>query len=119
MRHSNKNKKFGRETGQRAALMRSLLRSLFIKSSITTTQARAKALRPMAERLITRAKNPTLATHRIIVARMGGDARAAKKIETVAETFKARAGGYLRIVKQGPRKGDGSQMAVIGFVESK
>ena len=118
MRHHNANKKFGREAGQREALFRSLIRSLFVKGSITTTESRAKAIRPMAEKLITRGKDATLADRRTLIARMGGDARIAHKIETIAAGFKDRAGGYLRIVKMGPRKGDGSPMATIQFTES-
>ncbi|HEX8993730.1 MAG TPA: 50S ribosomal protein L17 [Candidatus Paceibacterota bacterium] len=116
MRHHNANKKFGRETGQRAALMRSLVRSLFLKGSITTTEARAKAIRPIAEKLVTRGKTGSLADRRIIISRMAGDTRAAGKVETIATKFKERAGGYLRIVKMGPRKGDGASMANISFV---
>ncbi len=117
MRHHNKNKKFGLKTTERLALMRSLTRSLFIKESITTTQVRAKALRPIAEKLITRAKNPTLANHRILLARTYGDERLTKKIESIAASSAERAGGYTRIVKMPARKSDGSTMAVIQFVK--
>ncbi len=117
MRHHNKNKKFGLKTTERRALMRSLTRSLFMKGSITTTQVRAKALRPIAEKLVTRAKNPTLANHRILLARTYGDERLTKKIESVATEHVARAGGYTRIVKMPARKSDGSTMAVIQFVK--
>ena len=94
-----------------------MLRSLFIEGSIVTTEARAKAIRPMAEKLVTRAKEPTVANRRILISRMGGDERIVSKIVATAETFKERAGGYLRVVKMGPRKGDGSAMATIQFVD--
>jgi len=117
MKHHNKNRKFGRETGQRHALLRSLTRSLFLHGKITTTQARAKEIRPLVEKLVTRGKNPTLANHRVLISRLGGDARIAKKVETIAAKYEGRAGGYMRIVKIGQRKGgDASPMAVIEFV---
>jgi len=119
MRHHNTNRKFGREEGPRKALLRSLARSLVLKGKITTTEARAKELRPIVEKLVTRGKNPTLANHRILIARLGGDEKVAKKVETVAKKYTTRAGGYLRIVKLGQRKSDGSPMAAIQFVEEK
>jgi len=115
MRHHNKNRKLGRETGQRAALLKSLARSLVIRGSMQTTEARAKEVRPMVEKLITRGKNPTLANHRLIISALG-DETAAKKLIIKAVTYKERTGGYLRIVKVGPRKGDASPMALIEFV---
>ena len=116
MRHGNHNRKFGREEGPRAALMRSLARSLVLKGKIKTTEPRAKELRPYVEKLVTRGKAPTVANHRILIARLGGDEKVAKKVETVAAKYIDRAGGYLRVVKLGQRKSDGSPMAVIEFV---
>ncbi len=115
MRHHNANRKLGREKGQRVALKRSLLRSLALKGRIQTTEARAKEIRPMMEKLVTRGKNPTLANRRVMISAVG-DAGAVKKIIAAAETHKERAGGYLRIVKLGERKGDAAKMAVIEFV---
>jgi large subunit ribosomal protein L17 len=116
MRHHNQNRKFGRERGQRIALMRSLARSLVLKGKITTTEAKAKELRPVVEKLVTRGKNPTVANRRLLVARFGGDEKAAKEVETIAKKYEGRAGGYTRVVKLGQRKSDGSPMAVIEFV---
>lgn len=115
MRHGNVNRKFGRERGQRKALLKSLARNFLVKGRMQTTEAKAKEIRPMVEKLITRGKNPTLANRRVIIAALG-DAKSAQKVITFAETHKARAGGYLRIVKMGPRKGDAAQMAIIEFV---
>ena len=115
MRHHNANRKLGREKGQRTALKRSLLRSLALRGRIQTTEARAKEIRPMMEKLVTRGKNPTLANRRVMISAVG-DAGAVKKIIAAAETHKARMGGYLRIVKLGERKGDAAKMAVIEFV---
>ncbi len=116
MRHHDKNKKFGRETNQRKALMRSLSRALILKGRITTTEARAKALRPSVEKMVTRAKNTTLANRRILISALGNDASLVRKLETVAGNHKERPGGYIRITKVSPRKGDASPMAVIEFV---
>ncbi len=117
MRHHNTNRKFGREEGPRKALLRSLTRSLILKGGITTTEARAKEIRPLVERLITRGKNPTLANRRLLISRLGGDEKVAKKVELVAKKFAERQGGYLRIVKLARRKSDGSPMAAIRFLE--
>jgi len=119
MRHHNTNKKFGRETGQRKALMRSLARSLFLKGSVTTTEARAKAMRGFVERLITRAKNPTLANRRLLISRLGGDESIVKKVEGVAAGMKDRSGGYVRVVKLQTRISDGSSRAFIAFVNDE
>lgn len=116
MRHHNKNRKFGRETNQRKALLRSLSRALILKGRIETTEARAKELRPLVEKMVTRGKSMTLANRRFLLAELGNDAGMAKRLEQIAETHKKRAGGYLRITKMSPRKGDASPMAVIAFV---
>ncbi len=116
MRHHNSNRKFGRETGQRRALLRSLSRSLLLKNQIMTTEARAKELRPHVEKMITHGKRGTLASRRILIAALGGDAATATKLIKKADTYKTRKGGYLRIVKLSQRKGDGSSMAIIEFV---
>lgn len=114
MRHSNKNKKFGRERNQRNALLKSLSRSLALRGRMTTTLAKAKATRPMVEKMVTRAKRGTLADQRALVAVVG--APVAKKLMERAKTYESRRGGYLRIVKMGARKGDAALMAVIEFV---
>ncbi|MEK7613119.1 MAG: 50S ribosomal protein L17 [Patescibacteria group bacterium] len=115
MRHGNVNRKFGRERNQRKALLKSLARSLVIRGRMQTTVAKAKEIRPVVEKLVTRGKNPTLANRRALIASLG-DARTAQKVIALAEGHKGRAGGYLRIVKMGPRKGDAAQMALIEFV---
>lgn len=115
MRHHKANRKFGREKGQRDALMKSLARSLILKGKIQTTEARAKELRPFVEKLITRGKGKTLAARRTMSARLGDDA-AKKLIENIAPGYKERAGGYIRIVKLPRRANDASKMAHIEFV---
>ena len=115
MRHGNVNRKFGREKGQRVAFLKSLARNLVLRGKMQTTEARAKEIRPMVEKLLTKAKSPTLANRRAIISALGDERMAGKLIKT-AEAYTARAGGYLRITKMGPRKGDAAKMAVIEFV---
>ena len=115
MRHGNVNRKFGRERGQRKALMRSLMRSLVLRGRMQTTLAKAKEVRPMMEKLVTRGRSATVANRRHIISVLG-DVKATQKLLVVAKNYDGRAGGYLRIVKMGPRKGDAAQMAVIEFV---
>ena len=115
MRHGNVNRKFGRERGQRKALLKSLARSLVLRGKITTTIAKAKEIRPFVEKMVTRGRTETLSNRRLLVAALG-DIKTANKLITTAKTYEGRTGGYLRITKMGPRKGDAAQMAVIEFV---
>lgn len=96
-------------------LLRSLSRSLVIRGKMQTTEARAKETRKVIEKLVTKAKNPTLMNRRMIIAALGDEATAAKLIKK-AEDYKERAGGYIRVIKMAPRKGDASPMALIEFV---
>ena len=115
MRHGNHNRKFGREKGQRVALLKSLARSLVLKGKMQTTEAKAKEIRPIVEKLVTRAKINTLASRRMLIAELGTAAVANKLIKT-AEGYADRKGGYTRIIKMVQRKGDASPMALIEFV---
>ncbi len=115
MRHGNVNRKFGREKGQRAALLKSLARSLLLRGKMTTSLAKAKEIRPMVEKMVTKGKSATLANRRLLISQLG-DERLVTKLFKTAATYKDRTGGYLRIVKMGPRKGDAAEMAVIEFV---
>ena len=117
MRHHNKNRKFGREKDQRKALLRALALSLIKHGKITTTEARAKELRPFVEKLVTKGKSESLASQRLIISRIGNNKRESKKLITeVAPRYKDRKGGYTRIIKLPRRSGDASKMAVIEFV---
>ncbi len=115
MRHHNSNRKFGRPTDQRRALLKSLARSLVKTGHVKTTEARAKEIRPLVEKLVTRGKTDTVSNRRLLVARLGDEATVGALIKK-ASGYKGRAGGYLRITKLEARKGDGSPMAVIEFV---
>jgi len=116
MRHGDHNRKFGRRKGPRRAFLKSLSRNLVLHGRIKTTEARAKELRPLVEKLLTKARRATLANRRALISQLG-DARVAGKLIKTAESYKERAGGYLRITKMGPRKGDAALMAVIEFVK--
>jgi large subunit ribosomal protein L17 len=117
MRHHDKFKKLGREKGQRVSLVRSLVRSLVIHEGITTTESKAKELRKYVEPMVTKAKTDTIATRRLLSARIG-DAKAVKKlVEVIAPAHKARNGGYTRVIKLPLRKTDGAKMAHISFVK--
>ncbi len=115
MRHGNVNRKFGRKTDERRALLRSLARSLVLEGHIKTTQARAKEIRPLVEKMVTRGKVDSVSNRRLLESLLG-DAITVKKLLETAKQYTTRPGGYLRIVKMGPRKGDASPMAVIEFV---
>lgn len=117
MRHHNNIRKFGRPKNQRSALMKGLVLSLIKHEKIETTEAKAKELRPRIEKLITKAKENTLASRRIIDSRLYNSAIASKKlIESIAPKYKNRKGGYTRITKLPSRQGDASKIAIIEFV---
>ena len=116
MRHHNSKRKFGREKNQRVALMKSLAYALVVTEKIKTTEAKAKELRPYVEKLITLGKSETLASRRLLVARVGADAARKLTVGGIAAGYKGRAGGYTRITKLVRRSTDGAPMAVIEFV---
>lgn len=117
MRHAVKGRKLGRTTSHRQALFRNQLSSLVKNERIVTTLAKAKELRPIAERIVTKGKADTVASRRQ-VARWLPDRGDVKRVfDTIAPRFSDRPGGYLRIVKLGPRQGDGAETAALEFVD--
>lgn len=119
MRHHNSVKKFGRQQGQRVALMRSLVNNLITHGRITTTEAKAKALRPTIEKLVTKARVADVAIIRDITALLGNNkVTTAKLVKEISPKYVGRPGGYTRIIKLGARsaRGDASPMAVIEFI---
>ena len=116
-RHGYKGRKFGRETDQRQALLRGLMCSLFKYQSITTPLERAKESRRPAEKLITLAKENTLASRRLVVARLDDIETADLLIDVIVPQVK-RDSGYLKIERAGFRKGDHAELATISFVDS-
>ncbi len=111
-----KNKRrFGRVSAKRRALISSLACALIKKEKIETTEAKAKELRPIIEKMITLSIKGTIHCRRILEKRLSSDI-AEKMIKEVGPRYKERPGGYTRILKLGPRKSDGARMAVIEFV---
>jgi len=96
--------------------MTSLARNLIKSEKIQTTTAKAKELRPMIEKLVTKAKTDTLASRRLVTARLRSTSDMKKLFDTIAPKYKTRTGGYTRIVKLPNRDLDGAPMALIEFV---
>jgi len=118
MHHHNKNRKFGLENDARRALMRSLCEALAKNGKITTTEAKAKELRPMIERLITIGKRGTESAERLLVERLGTKSRA-RLVMASAKSVGSKQSGYTRIIKMAPRKSDASPMAIIQIITEK
>ncbi len=117
MRHLKKGKKFGRLRGARISFLRNLSNDLIRAGKIETTEARAKAIRPQVERLITFAKKQTLAARRELLSRVHNEKIVDKLYHDLGPRYAERAGGYLRITKlQKGRKRDGAAVARIEFV---
>lgn len=115
-RHGYKGRKFGRETDQRRALRRGLMKALIEHQSITTTLARAKEIRRDTEKLITIAKRGGLANRRLLIARLD-DVKSADLLMDVIAPQIQRDSGYLRIERAGFRRGDNTEMGTISFVD--
>ncbi len=117
MRHGKAGKKFSRLRGARISFLRNLSNDLIRTGKIETTEARAKAIRPAVEKLVTFAKKQTLASRRIIVSRVHNQKIADKLYIELGPRYADRKGGYLRITKLGKsRKRDGAGLARIEFV---
>src|ERR1700724_1699876 len=117
MRHAVKGRKLGRTTSHREAMFRNQLQSLVDKERIITTLPKARELRPLAERLITRGKLGTVHARRWALRWLLRRDLVKKLFDDIAPRFSERPGGYLRIVKLGPRLGDGAERAVIEMVD--
>jgi len=119
MRHRKKSERFSRSRAQRKALIRSLLRSLFIYERIVTTQSKAKGVRGWVDKLIEWAKKDTL-HHRRLAYRILCDHKLVKRLfEEIAPRFKDISGGYTRIVNVGYRKGDGALLSLLELTRIK
>ena len=113
MRHRNAGFKLGRNTSHRRALLRNLVTSVIIEDRVETTVAKAKAVRPLVEKMITLGKKGDLHSRRQALAFLTTDESVTRLFETVAPRYGDRQGGYLRIVKTGFQKGDGAEKAFI------
>lgn len=117
MRHNKKFNHLGRKKGHRRALLANLANALIKHKRITTTLAKAKALRPYLEPLVTRAKTNTTHNRRVVFSYLQDKHSVQELFGPIAEKVGDRPGGYLRIIRTGFRKGDGADMAMIEFVD--
>ena len=116
MRHQVQKRYLRRDSAHRRALLRNLVTSLIDKERMRTTVAKAKAAKPIAEKMITLAKRNTLHARRQALAYIMKESVVKKLFETIGPRFTERPGGYARIVKLGPRAGDGADMALLELV---
>lgn len=116
MRHRKKKIILGREAGPRKALMKNLAQSLILHGGIRTTAAKARAMRPYVERLVTTAKSGTIAARRSAKSKLFTETAVKKLFTDVAPKYKERAGGYTRIIKLGRRASDAGETVRIEFV---
>lgn len=118
MRHRTKTVKLGRKSQHRDAMLANMAGSLILHNRIKTTLPKAKALRPIVEKLVTLGKKGGLHQRRLALARLLGNEDVVKKLfGEIAPRFKDRSGGYTRILKTGPRRSDAASMALIEWVD--
>ena len=117
MRHGRKIAKLGRTASHRKAMLSNMMTSLFAYERITTTQTRAKELKRTAERVITFAKQGDLHARRRVLRVIEDKQVVAKLFDELGPRYKSRNGGYTRVVKLGPRRGDGAFMSIVELVD--
>ncbi len=116
MRHRKAGKQLGRNTGHRRAMLRNMVTSLFAHEQVETTEAKAKVVRPLAEKMITLAKRGDLHARRYALAYLKDKTVVHNLFDQAKSRFQDRQGGYLRIVKKGTRRGDGAPLSVIQLI---
>ena len=119
MKHRVAGRKLGRTSSHRLALLRNLTTQLFAHERITTTLGKAKEMRPFAERLLTLAKRETLHARRLVLRHVHDKEVVGKLFDTLSARYAQRPGGYTRIVKLGPRRGDAAEMAIVELVDAE
>ena len=117
MRHLKRTAKLGRTGGHRNAMLANLVCSLIMNRRVQTTLAKAKAARPVAEKMVTLAKSGTLHHRRLAAARLRQEGAVRALFNDIAPSQKDRRGGYTRIVKLSPRQGDAADVAILEWVE--
>lgn len=117
MRHGKKFNHLGRKKGHREALLKNLANALVEHKRISTTLAKAKALRVFVEPLITKAKSNTTHSRRVVFSQLQSKEAVTELFSSVAKKVADRPGGYTRVIKTGFRKGDGAEMAMIELVD--
>ncbi len=111
-----KGPRLGGSPSHQRKILSNLASSLIIEEKVTTTAARAKTLRPYVEKIITKARRGDLHSRRLILRKIQNNDVVTKLFDDVAPRYEDRPGGYTRIVKLGPRRGDGAEMAIIELV---
>lgn len=119
MRKRKKGKKLSRSSAHRKALYRNLIQALFLQGKIQTTLPKAKAIRPIAEKLVTKARTGTTHAYQQIEGFFYKKEVAKKLFNEIAPQYKNRPGGYTRIIKLGQRGGDAAEMAIIELAEEE
>ena len=117
MRHKVGGRKFGRPTDHRLAMYKNLVTDILRHEKVTTTEAKAKEVQAMVEKLITLARSDTVHARRLAVRRVTDPLIVGKLFDTLGPRYAERAGGCTRVIKLEPRLGDGAHMAVIMLVE--
>ena len=117
MRHNRSINHLGRQAGHRKALLANLASSLILKKRITTTEAKAKALKPYLEPLITKSKDDSTHSRRVVFSYLKDKEATAELFRTVAPKVADRPGGYLRILHTGFRSGDAAEMVMVELVD--
>jgi len=116
MRHLKRTAKLGRTSEHRNAMLANMVCSLIIHKRVTTTLAKAKAARSVAEKMVTLGKKGSIHDRRLAVARLHQEAAAKILFKDIAPAFKDRKGGYTRIIKMNQRNGDAAQRAILEWV---
>ena len=117
MRHRFGNAKLKRDVGARNSLLKNLTTSVLLEERVITTVPKAKAIQPLVEKMITLAKRDTLHARRQAASFLTTPASVQKLFDTIGARFGQRAGGYTRITRLGPRKGDGAELAMPELVQ--
>ncbi len=117
MKHNRKGATLDRKNGPRKALLRNLITSVILYENINTTLAKAKAVKPMVERLITVGREKTLTSRRRLMAVLTVESAVNKVLEEIGPRYAKRNGGYTRIIKLGRRQGDGAEIAQLQLIK--
>jgi len=117
MRHAKKGRKLGTDASHTKAMLRSLAAALLANERIKTTETRAKEVRTLVDRIITWGKRGDVHSRRLALAELGDQALVKKVFDDIAPRYEEREGGYTRILKLGPRKGDAAPMVIMELVD--
>ena len=117
MKHNKKGKVLGREKGPREAMLRNLAQSVILYERVNTTLAKAKAVKPLVEKLITTGRSKTLTSRRALARVLTIESAVNKVLEELGPRYATRPGGYTRIIKLGQRQGDGAEIAQLQLIK--